>query len=339
MARASSALLNLMRRTLTDLDFRSQCNEVRLICGHLLALGLVAQPQGRLGFFGSVLSLVSREFSIPETQAETQLETLEKLGWIERDEDTDSLWMSGTRAGAARTEAAKANGCRGGRPRKGETLEQMRERKAELARRQGHLIMGISGGAAETQETQEKPNGESSRAVPTTTSSIEVSGGSTAREETDLVSLTRELATIARLPANRQLDLEPVAAWLAAGASTGTIRSVVAKLASRGSYDPAKVMTWRFFNAGIKEAKAERSAPLPAACRPELGVVDEDGAKAGLNLNGQSWVKAWKQARSQGQDTAVKEATMKGSDAKAWELIQSLKKRPEYQNPENFRTG
>ncbi|EHM00458.1 hypothetical protein HMPREF9946_02589 [Acetobacteraceae bacterium AT-5844] len=341
MARAAPTE-RLLVRTVTDMGFDDLPMPVQYLWYRLLSFALGSLEKGCIrfsGFSGSVSASVSKRIPMPETEIETGLETLEKLGWLERDEAAHCLWMRDMRANAARAEAAKANGSKGGRPRKGETLEQARERKAELARRQGHFMMPISGGLAETQETEQKPNAESSRAgaVVTTTSDIEVSGGSIAREETDLVSLVEDLAATARLPAGRRLSAEPVAEWLAAGVSVGTIRSVVAKLSRRPSYDPLKVSTWRYFGPGIEEALAKRPEPQPAAHTPLAETVhDEDGARAGLDANGQLWVKGWKDARQRGQDTTAKEATMRSVCPAAWDVVQQLMRRAGEGAPENF---
>jgi len=102
--------------------------------------------------------------------------------------------------------------------------------------RQGHLMMPISGGQAETQE----PNAESSRAVlPTTPLSIENSSSPTAREEAALVSLFAQLAGIAKLE-GRQFEPAPVQEWLEAGASAALLRQAVRMVAGRNSYVPER---------------------------------------------------------------------------------------------------
>lgn len=279
MARNSSSERQLLRAA-SDAGFRVLPPMVRLLWFELLAFAAGAPEKGRLRFLHSVSASVARLLSLSETEVETGLETLAKLGLVEEDADTNSLWMPGARAGLARVEAAKTNGLRGGRPRKGETLEHYharRERERMQGMRQGHLMMPISGGQAETQETEAEPNAESSRAVlPTTSLSIDSSSSPTAREETALVSLVAELAGIAKLE-GRRFDPAPVQEWLEAGASAAVLRRAVQLVASRGSYAPERVNGWGYFNPAVREAmtaapatsiQASRAAPSLAPSGP-----------------------------------------------------------------------
>lgn len=265
MARNSSSERQLLRAA-SDAGFRVLPPMVRLLWFELLAFAAGAPEKGRLRFLHSVSASVARLLSLSETEVETGLETLAKLGLVEEDADTNSLWMPGARAGLARVEAAKTNGLRGGRPRKGETLEQYharRERERMQGMRQGHLMMPISGGQAETQETEAEPNAESSRAVlPTTSFSIDSSSSPTAREETASASLVAELAGIAKLE-GRRFDSAPVQEWLEAGASAAVLRRAVQLVASRGSYAPERVNGWGYFNPAVREAMAT-TRPLAA---------------------------------------------------------------------------
>lgn len=270
MARNSTCERQLVRAA-GDAAFRVLPPMVRLLMLEILAFAAAAPEKGRLRFLGPVSAALSRLLSIPETEVETGLETLAQLGWVEEDAETHSLWVSAARAAAARVEAARANGIRGGRPRKGETPEQYQARKArerEQAMRQQHFMMPIAGGArAETQETEAEPNAESSRAVlPTTSLSIEGSGGSTAREETDVVFLAAELARAARVE-GRRFDEAPVRAWLVAGATPELLRQAVRQVAGRATYAPERVNGWGYFEPRVQE--------LLAAQKPRAGSAGE----------------------------------------------------------------
>lgn len=253
-----------------------------------------------------------------ETEVETGLATLERLGWLERDEETQSLWMPGARAGAARAEAARINGSKGGKPRKGETREEARERREDLRRRQGHLIMGIPGGAAETHGTQHEPSEESSCAVPTTTSLQELSRSSTAREhDDDVASLAVELAQLARLDA-RRFDLQPVQAWLEAGASAALLRQVVQRVASRGSYAPERVNGWGYFTQALREALPAMTAQVTRApiVRPTGPSDRERGyARQYLDLLNDN-------RPGSEQERSRQESFMRNYAPAAWKLVQ-----------------
>lgn len=274
-----------LTHTVTDANFDDLPQALQWLWYRLFSLAICAPEKGRLFIFGrSVSAWVSRRFSISETEAETQLETLAAIGMLELADD--SIWMPGARAGASRVEAARANGNRGGRPRKGESPEQYQARKArerEAERAQTSLMMPMAGGRAETQETQQKPEGESSRAVPTTSFlSVDTESGSTAREETDVGSLVATLATDAGLePATaRRLSPGPVRDWLAAGATTTLLREAVRRVASRSSYAPAKVSTWSYFGSAVQEDLQARRQTATAATStpPALRVTDQDRA-------------------------------------------------------------
>jgi hypothetical protein len=284
-----------LTQTVTDANFDELPQAIQWLWYRLFSLAICAPEKGRLFIFGrSVSAWVSRKFSLSETEAETQLETLAAIGLLELADD--GIWMPGARAGASRVDAARANGSNGGRPRKGESTEQYRARKAherELARSQGSLMMPLVGGRAETQETQMKPEAESSRAVPTTlTLSIENGSGSTAREETDAGSLVATLASDAGLDAAaaRRLSPAPVAAWLAAGATPTLIREAVRRTASRRSYAPAKISTWKFFDGEVREAlQAQRPPPAAAASTdaaapPVPRITDQERAQQYLDM-------------------------------------------------------
>jgi len=323
MARNSSSERQLLRAA-SDAGFRVLPPMVRLLWFELLAFAAGAPEKGRLRFLHSVSASVARLLSLSETEVETGLETLAKLGLVEEDADTNSLWMPGARAGLARVEAAKANGLRGGRPRKGETLEQYharRERERMQGMRQGHLMMPISGGQAETQETDAEPNVESSRAVlPTTSLSIDSNSSSspTAREETALVSLASELAGIAKLE-GRRFDPAPVQEWLEAGASAALLRQAVRTVAGRNSYVPERVNGWGYFNPAVREAMAampQAPAPVVAPAAPS-GPSEAERGYARQYLDMMSG-----KVPSTEQERARKEGFMRRYAPAAWALVE-----------------
>jgi hypothetical protein len=321
MARNSSSERQLLRAA-SDAGFRVLPPMVRLLWFELLAFAAGAPEKGRLRFLHSVSSSVARLLSLSETEVETGLETLAKLGLVEEDAETNSLWMPGARAGLARVDAAKVNGMRGGRPRKGETLEQYharRERERFQGMRQGHLMMPISGGQAETQETEAEPNAESSRAVlPTTSLSTDSSSSPTAREETALVSLAVELAGIAKLE-GRRFDAAPVQEWLEAGASAAVLRRAVQLVASRGSYAPERVNGWGYFNPAVREAMTTmptRSSPVAApAVHSGPSAAEQGYARQYLDM-------VSGKAPSTEQERARKEGFMRRYAPAAWALVE-----------------
>ncbi|MBC9209816.1 hypothetical protein IBL26_23465 [Roseomonas aerophila] len=310
----------LMVRTVSDPGFLDLPERVQFLWYRLLSYALGAHEKGRIrfsGLSGSVSAAVSRQVPMTETEVETALATLERLGWLERDEETQSLWMPGARAGAARAEAARINGSKGGKPRKGETREEARERREDLRRRQGHLMMGIPGGAAETHGTHHEPSEESSCAVPTTTSLQELSCSSTAREHDDVASLAVELAQLARLDA-RRFDLQPVQAWLEAGASAALLRQVVQRVASRGSYAPERVNGWGYFTQALREALSTTTAPVTRA--PIVRPAGPSGRERGY---ARQYLDLLNDNRpGSEQERSRQESFMRNYAPAAWKLVQ-----------------
>jgi hypothetical protein len=288
MARAN-LFKQLLQRVAADPNLQDpeRWRERRLV-QEIITFAAASPEEGRLVILGSVTAWVSRRFPdgepISETQAETQLKTLETLSLIEVDHEAGCIWLGAARTSAGRVEAARTNGNKGGRPLKGESKEEYRarkERERAEQQRQGHLMMPIAGGRAETQETQGKPSGESSRAVTTTTTfeSLSGSGGNTAREVSALGSLGEELAAAAHLDADRRLDPAPVEEWLQRGATPELLKRVVATLASRKTYHPSRVCSWRFFADAVEQALA---VPV-AAARPVPTVVPAPSAPQPIN--------------------------------------------------------
>jgi hypothetical protein len=203
--------------------------------------------------FGFLIS-VSLAVSCAETELEPALGALERRGLVERTSDGEGLRIPDAEPAAARSEAARINGLRGGRPRRGETPEAARER------RQGNLMLPMAGGAGETQETETEPNGESSR---TAAKPIAIEAKQAAvREAEEWVSLGREIADAIGLdPARGHHSALPVKGWMEAGASAELIRRVVqARVASAKE----RIRSIGYFRDAVMEAMQRESAPEPA---------------------------------------------------------------------------
>lgn len=212
-----------------------------------LARQVAEAPDMRLPYSDPRRVSLSVSVSVPE--AETALETLLETGLFLRDE-AGGLSCPALGDLAARASAARENGRKGGRPRKGETPEDA------ARRRQGSLLLPVRGGHAETQETQPEPRPESSRGERES-SSISSSVSLDARA---LVALTEELAAMAGLdPVRGGYHAGPIKAWLAAGATPELLREVVAAVRGRST---AEIGSFRYFDAAVREAIA-RPAPAP----------------------------------------------------------------------------
>lgn len=203
------------------------------------------------GFFAGIAMLIQ----VAEPEVETHWETLAARGLVLRDGDTFSV--PDLPASGARASSARANGGLGGRPRRGETPEDARLRRA-----QAHMMLPITGGP-------EKPSGtqaENPAVFPTTTTESLTSVSSPPPKptrDTAHATLGAELATLAGLdPVRQRFDYQPVRAWLDAGYSPTLIRSVVAEVAARPSFNPGNVNTLAYFNKPIERAAAE-APPSP----------------------------------------------------------------------------
>ena len=219
-----------------------------------------SENPGTLGF-GSV-SRVSLLVSVPETEVETQLETLLAEGLLVRTE-AGGLACPLLVGPPPRQAAAQENGRKGGRPRKGESLEACR-----LRRSQGALALPLAGCVA---ETQAKPKPE----TPTTTTT-EVSNSSVVKSlSTPRVLLHAELgADLAELagmdPVRQRFDYQPVREWLEAGFAAAEIREAVREVVTRPSFVPGKATSLRYFDR-----------PVRAACAPQQGVGAASPAATG----------------------------------------------------------
>lgn len=192
-----------------------------------------------------------------ETETEPALNRLLELGLLAR--EADGAWSIPWLAeGAARTNAARSNGLRGGRPRKGETPEEA------MRRRQGHLPLPIEGG----RETDAKPKAESSRASTESSSSSSPPPSPQSLDARALVALVEELAEIAGMdPARGGYNGSAVRAWLARGATPELLREVVRRVRSRSS---AAIAGFAYFNRAVEEAiAAAAEAPVSVAASIE----------------------------------------------------------------------
>lgn len=209
-----------------------------------------------LGFRLGFLTALSKAVSQSETEVETALAALEEIGAAVRGEDGRSLIMSEAAAASERVKAARANGLRGGRPRRGETTEAYRER------RQGNLMLPVSGGRGETQETETEPNVESSRGAAASIAKRESAAAAGGGEV--WVSLGMELADTARLDPHRPWSCHDVKGWLDVGATPELIRAEVERIANRPGYQPPTAGL-RYFTkpvlAAVERGTAERGTP------------------------------------------------------------------------------
>lgn len=214
--------------------------------------------------FGS-LARVSLLVSAPETDIETHLETLLAEGLLTRTPDGGLACPLLVQA-AARTAAARANGAAGGRPRKGETPEQARARRA-----QGALLLPVPGRAAETQET--KPETRAAETPTTTESSISESSSPPPLPVRAWAAVGSQVAMRAGLdPVRQRFDYAPVREWMEAGASAELILAAVEECVARPSYVAGRVHSLRYFDRAVRErlqaASGQTSPAAPAGYVP-----------------------------------------------------------------------
>lgn len=251
-----------LKRTVSDAAFRTLPPMVRHLWLDLVAYATASDTPGQFRFPGSVSASVSMLLSLSETDVQTALETLADLGWAECDADGRTLWLAGARDNAARAEAARINGNRGGRPRKGETAE------AARARRQPSFLLPIAGtaGASETQETESEPKRESSRAACLASSKEEVAA---APRDVGWVSLASELADLAGFDgASGGWNATPVRGWMERGATPGLLRQVIGAVAARHGYRDRRVRSFQYFEQAVVEAMAAGVASSPEPTSP-----------------------------------------------------------------------
>jgi hypothetical protein len=246
--------------------FKTLPGGARWLCFKLVKLMATPSYAGAIPFADPrrVSLLVSMEVS----EVETHLETLIETGLLARD-DRDRLSCPALGDVAARTAAARQNGARGGRPRKGESSEDA------ARRRQGELLMPIGGAPEKPSETQrwETP---SAGAAPRTTSSSSLKSETTppVAREGEWQQLARDVIAKARLALKRP-DWTPARAWLEAGATPELVLRVVAEMAARSTFDPSKITTIGYFTPAITRAIEQPPAALPGE-RVSYGHEDTD---------------------------------------------------------------
>jgi hypothetical protein len=281
MAR-SCACDRWLTRAAADMGFRALPALARLLWFDILAAATVATEKGHLRFPCSVSDAVSRLVSRSETDVESDIAALVELGWLDLDADGRGVALPGVQAAAARVEAARHNGLRGGRPRKGDTPESYRER------RQGTLMLPIQGGPAETQGTETEPNPESSR---TAAKPIAIEAKQAAvREGDDWVSLGREIAeTIGLDPAKGHHSALPVKGWMDAGASADLIREVVRTKVAKAA---SPIRTIAYFRDAVMEALARPAPSLGTGGRTDderaIEAWQRNGCQ-GMPMTGAQW--------------------------------------------------
>lgn len=251
----------LLARAASDAAFRLLPDSARLLWFEIVALASAAPVPGRLRFLRSVPTSVARLVSRPETDVATELRDLSDLALIELDADGVTLWLPGARDGAARAEAARRNGLRGGAPRRGETKEAARER------RQRELLLPIGG----THGTEAVTEPATRPAPATTTEVVQVKSGlvgrspePSARETPEWVALGAEVAELAGLDGARGgFDYRPVQTWLAEGATPDQVRAAVQRAASRPTYSPHRVKSLAFFAGAVADERTKARAAAP----------------------------------------------------------------------------
>ncbi len=267
----------LFRRLEEDVRLRTLPMAAQMLWLKLMRLAL-ATDDGvlRLGSDFGFLTAVSLAVSHAETEVETALAALERRGLAERGADGASLRLPDAVEGAERAKAARLNGLRGGRPRKGETAE------AAAARKQGSLMLPVAGGLGETQETEQKPRDESSRAA--SLASSEEKGAAAAGAGEGWVALGMELAAMAGMDSARgQWNLQPVRGWLASGATPAMLREAVRRVSERPRYTPPGSL--QYFAKAVAEVMAE-GQPKPLDTGAEARVAARSAAFAAWQASG-----------------------------------------------------
>jgi hypothetical protein len=219
---------------------------------------LLAEAMARPGFDGSLPFSDSRRVSLlvseAQTEVETHLETLIGEGLILR--EGDSLVCPVLREAAARTIAARRNGAAGGRPRKGETLEE-----ARLRRSQGEMLMPLPK-PRETQSWETPSAGVSPRTTTTSTEETTTQSGAWQK-------LAQDAIRVAGLQLKRP-DWTVAQAWLATGLTADAILAMIGDMAARASFDAAKVTSLRYFTPAIlrQAGGTEAADPSGISLRP-----------------------------------------------------------------------
>lgn len=197
-------------------------------------------------------------FSVEKVDAESFVESLEKVGLLAR--RADGALMAGEAVMAAARPASASRAPVLGRPRKGETA-------AEYARRQRELrLMGVvAGGRAE--KSAESP-AESPVAQLKLSSEEEAKPAASREVSPELVRRVGEAAAEAAGldPARGGWTWGVVRKWLAAGADEALILRVIGEVMAR-PYPPA-VRGLGYFEPAVMEAVRAGAAEAPAGAGP-----------------------------------------------------------------------
>jgi hypothetical protein len=249
----------LLARLDADVRLRTLPAAAQMLWVKLMRAALASPEVGvlRVGTEARFAMLVSIAVSVWETDVETHLETLRNRGLVDTDETAGLLRLPDAAAEAARTTAARINGLRGGRPRKGETAEEA------LRRRQGAFLMPLP--------KPTEPNAESSRARLSDSESdsgfeeqtdLSASRPRAETEPAELAALGHELAEMAGLDAVRgAFVFQDVRAWLAQGATPELLRRVVGEVAAKARAQGRVIGSMRYFATPVRDAIAAAKAP------------------------------------------------------------------------------
>ena len=250
----------------------------------------VARVGGRPLSLREIAFLVSVSGTDDETHLENLIGNLVSLGFVNRLDD-GALAMQNLSFTARGADTSRRNGAAGGRPRRGETPETARLRRAQTS-----LAMPIAGGRTEARETQETWNPETSHAGARTAaacldSQAKEASKQAAIEETqpDALAIANEVAEVAGMDAARSMhDARPVMTWLAEGVAPELILEIVAKIAARPGYVVPRSLG--YFSKAVREA-AELVRPAPA--------VPVDAARAAASS---AYLAAWEAWKSNGRE-------------------------------------
>jgi len=219
---------------------------------------------GAIRFLSPVMGSVAAWLSISETEAETHLQSLVRLGFVALDDDMLGLHSPSMKAAADRANINRINGLKGGRPRK------------HAVPGQREMLHAIQGGKTEITETEKPP----------------LSAPSSLKEEVlkeeeaahAWVSLGQEVAASIGLdPAKGFVDCRPVQAWLAMGLEAGQIRAVVAEVAARGK----RITGLAYFTPAMRDLANEVRASAPKAAPAHVAAFNAaferwmDGGRVG----------------------------------------------------------
>lgn len=241
-------------------------------------------PDGvlRLGSAFGFLTGIAMLIQAAETEVETHWETLAARGLVVR--EGDAVTLPDLPMQAARASVARANGAAGGRPRRGETPEQARLRRAQAS-----LMLPVEGGVGKPTGTE--PGNPEVSVTTTTVESVSVSSSpppKPAREETPS-SIGAAVAELAGLdPIRQRFDYLPVRDWLAAGMTRAFILETVGQVVDRPGYQPGRISSLRYFDRALRAAW-EDAAPPSRRAEPERPANPRAAAIEAWIASGMDW--------------------------------------------------